>query len=351
MKIGILTASRTDNNGTDLQAMAMLNLFNRIGAKEVELIDYECKKIESSKHLLNIRSLRSIVYFPLTLCLHYKHKFFRKKYFRKSINKYNEVTIISAKYDKIVVGSDQIWNLSITGDDLTFFLPFEIPCLKKYSYAASIGREDIQSWEKEYQLSNKLREFKTVSVREESAVNTLSKIGINARYDLDPILMGSIEDWHLFIKNKRKRKYVLLYFLEARPSVLLDAKSYAQSKGLEVINICTTLKCYNGIKTYRCVGIEEWLNLVANAEIIYTSSYHCISFAILFNKPFCLVPLEKSIQSNSRMLDLVRRLALDKCVYSESYNHSMVINWNLVNERLTYLRTLSEQYVKSIIKD
>ena len=351
MKIGILTASRTNNNGTDLQAMAMLNLFNRIGAKEVELIDYECEKLESSKHLLNFRSLRSIVYFPLTLCLHYKHKLFRQNYFRKSLNKYNKETIISAKYDKIVVGSDQIWNLSITGGDLTFFLPFNIPGMKKYSYAASIGRDDIQSWEIEYQLSNKLRDFQTVSVREESAVNTLSRIGINARYDLDPILMGSIEDWHLFLKNKKRKKYVLLYFLEARPSVLLDAKRYAQSKGLEIINISKTLKCYNGVKTHRCVGIEEWLNFVANAEIIYTSSYHCVSFAILFNKPFCLVPKESSIQSNSRMLDLVRRLALDKCVYSESYDHSMVINWSLVNEKLKCLRTSSEQYVKTIIKD
>lgn len=350
MKIGILTASRTDNNGTDLQAMAMLNLFNRIGAKDVELIDYECEKLESSKHLLNIRSLRSIVYYPLTLCLHYKHKLFRQKYFRKSLNKYNKETIISAKYDKIVVGSDQIWNLSITGDDLTFFLPFNIPGMKKYSYAASIGRDDIQSWEIEYQLSNRLRDFQTVSVREESAVKTLASIGIDARYDLDPILMGSIEDWRLFIKNNRKKKYVLLYFLDSSPA-WLDAKRYAHSKGFEVINICTTLKCYSGIKTHRCVGIEEWLNFVANAEIIYTSSYHCVSFAILFNKPFCLVPKESSIQSNSRMLDLVRRLALDKCVYSESYDHSMVINWSLVNEKLKYLRTSSEQYVKTIIKD
>ena len=51
MRIGILTASRTDNNGTDLQALAMLNLFRRMGADNVELVDYECEKLESSKNL------------------------------------------------------------------------------------------------------------------------------------------------------------------------------------------------------------------------------------------------------------------------------------------------------------
>lgn len=51
MKIGILTASRTDNHGTDLQALAMQNLFRRMGAEDVEIIDYICKKIDTSTRI------------------------------------------------------------------------------------------------------------------------------------------------------------------------------------------------------------------------------------------------------------------------------------------------------------
>ncbi len=344
-----MTATRTDNNGTDLQALAMLNLFRRMGASDVELIDYECYNLESSKHLLKPLSLRKILYYPINLCLHYKHTHFRKQFLVKSATLYNKDTISLSKYDKIVVGSDQIWNLTITGGDLSFFLPFAGNGLQKYSYAASIGRDDINAWEKEYHLSEKLRDFKAVSVREESAIKTLSCLGINARYDLDPILMGSVDDWRPLLRFKRKKKYVLAYFLESCSPAWSDVKKYAVSNGLEVINISPALRIYAGMKTLRCVGVEDWLGFVANAEMIFTSSYHCLSFAILFNKKICLVPIDNSIQSNSRMIDLLYRVGMEKCIYNVPFDYRMTINWDAVNEKLEKLRRISCLYIKSII--
>ena len=351
MKIGILTATRTDNNGTDLQALAMLNLFKRMGVIDVELIDYECEGLESSKYLLNPLSLRSIAYYPIRLCLHRKHESFRDLYFIKSPNKYNKKTLATAQYDKIVVGSDQIWNLSITGRDLSFFLPFESPSLRKYSYAASIGKDDIRSWEEKYHLSDKLNDFQVVSVREESAIKTLSEIGVKARCDLDPILMGSREDWRKFLKKTREKKYLVIYYLDTHSPAWNDAKKIAQIKGWDVVNISPVIRYYHGVNTLRCAGVEEWLNLIANAEMVFTSSYHCLSFAILFNKAFCMVPIENSIQNNARMLDLIDRLGLDNWVYSSSYDFSLMINWEDVNEKINNLRRRSEKYIQSIINE
>ena len=50
MRIGILTASRSDNNGTDLQALAMLSIFRKTG-NAVELINYKCEKLENSRKI------------------------------------------------------------------------------------------------------------------------------------------------------------------------------------------------------------------------------------------------------------------------------------------------------------
>lgn len=350
MRIGILTATRTDNNGTDLQALAMLNMFKKLGADNVELIDYVCDKIESSKKILSVRSIKSLLYLPCKLCIHRKHEDFRNKFLVKSAMPFTKETICKCTYDKIVVGSDQIWNLNITGGDSSFYLPFKKDGLKKYSYAASIGKTDINDWNTKYKLYEKLKDFRTVSVREESAVEALRRIGIEAKFDLDPILMGDKKDWTPIMK-KRFGNYILLYLLDSNT----PAWEYAQQLGLkfgwQVINCNTTLRVYKGINTLRCVGVEEWVGLVSNAQAIFTSSYHCISFAILFNRHFCFVPLTKSPESNQRMLNLVSRLGLEDCVFSPEYSIDYKIDWDRVNKMLKRIRSNSERYVRSIIND
>lgn len=350
MRIGILTASRTDNNGTDLQALAMLNMFRRLGAKDVEIIDYVCDNLESGKYLLKPLSLKKLYYFPIKAFLHIKHNRFRKRQISKSQMKYSDCTLSSAHYDTIVVGSDQIWNLEITGYDLSFYLPFFGINIKKYSYAASIGKTDVREWENRFQLAEKLKHFECVSVREESAVEALKQIGVTARYDLDPILMGQYEDWNKFIHHTNKRKYILLYLLDNKSPAWDYAKKLAETKGWSVINCSPTPRHYGGVKTLRFVGVEKWIDLVANAQMIFTSSYHCISFAILFNRQFCLVPLQHSQQSNARMLNLVHRIGLDSCVFSSKYE-PILINWKDVNNNLETIKSRSEQYVKSIINN
>ena len=62
-------------------------------------------------------------------------------------------------YDAVVVGSDQIWNLDITGNDFNFFLPFD--GIKKYSYAASIGKKDIKQ---KLKYANKNRDLSGVKI-------------------------------------------------------------------------------------------------------------------------------------------------------------------------------------------
>ena len=227
---------------------------------------------------------------------------------------------------------------------------FDKQGFKKYSYAASLGRTDLSAWENKFKISSLLSDFQGVSVREESAVSALFEIGIKARHDLDPILMSDATDWQKFIAPKQEsEKYVLFYLLDSNCQAWEDAKLLAKKNGWRVINVSPALKIYRDIKTIRCAGIEEWLYYVANAEMIYTSSYHCLSFAILFNKPFCLVPLENAVQSNERMLDLVNRLGLSSRVYSPNSECSETIEWDVVNKTIKTFRLSSEKYVKKII--
>ena len=349
MKIGILTASRTDNNGTDLQALAMQNLFYRMGAKDVEIIDYICNKIDTSRCIkINAHNL---FYLPVILYNRYAHRKFRKLNFKKSEKTYNADNLHTVPYNTIVVGSDQIWNLDLTGNDLSFYLPFTNKNVKKYAYAASLGTAKTEKWEKKHHIKDLLCDFTEISVRETTGVNALSQIGIKSQHDLDPILMGRKEDWLQFITPAIRKRYILLYLVGYNPMAIEYAQILAKRKGLDVIMLNPGIKNWKGVKRYPFVSVEKWLNLIANADYVITNSYHGLSFAVLFHREFrlCLLPLAS--KNNSRMVDLLNALHLSENILRAKTDTFEPINWEIVDANLSKLVDRSEQYIKLIINN
>lgn len=349
MKIGILTASRTDNNGTDLQALAMQNLFQRLGATDVEIIDYVCDKIDT-KQPIQITP-RNLFYLFIILYNKYSHRKFRNKYFNKSKQTFDKSNIHKIPYDIIVVGSDQIWNLDLTGGDTSFFLPFTRDGLYKYSYAASLGVAKTEEWDQCYKIEELLNDFNKVSVRESSAIDALERIGVKSNSDLDPILMGSKEDWSKFIKPVKRRKYILIYLVSFNPNAIEYAQIQAKLKGLHVIMLNAGIKHWKGIEQRYFVSVEEWLSLMSNADLIITDSYHGLSFAVLFQRDFRLFLLSSFSTNNSRMIDLVEKLKLTEYIVNSQSIVNRPIDWSKVELSLKQLIFDSEQYVKSVINN
>ena len=345
MKIGILTASRTDNNGTDLQALAMQTLFQRFG-NDVELINYKCTKLENSRKVFYPHNLSGLLSIPYKIYRHHVHERFRKRFFKMSETEYDKNNLSTNEYDVVVVGSDQIWNLSITGNDLSFFLPYENRKQKKYSYAASLGRTDVIPWDEKYEIEKKLRDFDVVSVREDSGVHALAKIGISAQADLDPILMMTQSEWSLFtIPSKKHEKYILVYVVDQTREAVTFANNLAKKMGLIVICVDNPIKPLHGARVKRFVGVEEWIGLVRDADIIVTNSYHCLSFTFLFNRTFVWFELKDNKESNTRLLNLMINMTGSPC---EQWI-PISLNWEDVNRRLNNLRNRSMKTIERMV--
>lgn len=351
MKVGILTASRTDNNGTDLQSVAMMNLFKSFGV-DVCVINYCCKKIDTKKNCLFPLTIRKLVKFPINYYNKLSHRFFRKKTIGKRGKVLDIEDLAKGNFDVIVVGSDQIWNLKITGNDMGFFLPFRSPNLKKYSYAASLGVTDLSEWEEQSSISQYLKDFLGVSVREESGIEALKKIGIKARCDLDPILMGNASDWEkLFSKKFPQKPYLLYYSVEENIKAEEYAKNYAKENGLIFLQPSSRILPESGVKTKRFVSVEQWLTYVNNAKIVFTNSYHCLSFSVLLKKDMCVFLLKKSPQSNTRMTALLHRINLQDRIWEDNLvTQFKNIDWEGVEEILNIEREKSKKYIKSMIQ-
>lgn len=344
MKIGILTASRTDNNGTDLQALAMQWIFEEIGT-DAELINYKCDKLENSRKIFYPKSLRGLLQIPYRFFKHRGHEIFRDKYFHYS-EEYDSSNLAQNEYEVIVVGSDQIWNLVITGNDLSFFLPYDNKDQKKFSYAASIGRTDINEWEKNFQLSVFLKKFNVVSVREQSGVKALSQVGIEARNDLDPLLMVDSKKWLQIAESiKVERRFVFVYVVDRTTEAIAFAKEYAKKYNLEIIFYGNPIRPIKGVRIARYSNIGQWITYVKDAELVVTNSYHCLSFVMNFHKKFALFWLKNSLQSNTRLENLLCAVGIENCQDGEVYSP----NWTKVDELIAISRVDSLQYLRGMV--
>ena len=152
MQIGILTFHNSDNYGAVLQTTALYKKVKEINSN-VEVIDYICpnkvegyKTLNIGKHKSIKANMYSFLQFPFK---RYKRNLFDNeinKMYTLSKNKYFNNKQISRdykKWDKVICGSDQIWNHDNTKFDTTYLLDFIKEDNRKISYAASFGISNI----------------------------------------------------------------------------------------------------------------------------------------------------------------------------------------------------------------
>lgn len=357
-KIGILTFHRALNYGAVLQAYALEKKIRDLNKEnEVELIDYRCKKIENSRDImmkLKPFSLKNLIKACALICKVKKFNDFLKL-MNISKNEYNcnNLKELDKKYDKIIVGSDQVWNYALTDKDYTYLLNFSFKNEKKYSYAASIGLKNLDEERKKY--SEYLKKFNKISVRENESISILNEIGVDVDgVHLDPTLLLTGNEWikELSVKKECKEKYILVYNIPKPNKMLEVAEDLSKKTGYKIIYIPNGImpKSKNGKIVFP--NIRQFIKLFANAEFIITNSFHGTVFSIEFEKNF-LVELQESGKANARIETLLKTCKLENRILDINNNEEIFkeIDWNIVNEELSKVRNESEKYLMQVLDE
>ncbi len=303
--IGILTLARAMNYGALLQAYALKTVLSRVA--DAELIGYKSPHLERMYHA-----------FPRTprACLHAAVFAKRNRRFRAfmteiaSRDTYDAETLRQAPYKRLVVGSDQVWNLACTGGDLAFLL-LGMPQKKTYSYAASFGLCALPE-EQVPLFSRALAPMSVRSVREKSGVEICRRqLGLDAELALDPTLLLTAEDWRRFAEGadepKKRERYVLLYNLSSDARVREAARVLAAALGLPVYNLTVSMRDRFGARRIREAGPREFVSLFASADFVVTDSFHGTAFSLNFGVPFYSFA-ENAL--SSRITDLLATVGL-----------------------------------------
>lgn len=319
MRIGIITFSYTDNVGSALQTFALQTIISKICSEkfsdyEVEIINYEKKSwlgnyVPSFKHFLNNPYCYVIRFLILTRV--YLFNRFQRKYLKFGTkHRIKDRTILlnlNHKYDCFVAGSDQIWNISISRVDYSYFLDFVNDYKLKIAYAPSFGGDSIQVEHRSH-IVKLLKRFDSLSSRESMGVSLIKELTQrNASLVLDPTLLFSKEEWKLMLpfKESASPKYILLYLRDHLPTIAIDfAEKLSQKTGLKILKIHGTTKgrCY-----WHVVGPKEWLSLLTSAEYVITNSFHAVIFSINFHKNFYV----DANQNTSRITSILKMTRLE----------------------------------------
>ena len=198
-------------------------------------------------------------------------------------------------FDCYICVTDVIWkNMPNYGFDKGFFLACKsMEGKKKIAYSASRG--PFYGWSDEVvrEFLGYIEPFDFISVREPSLKEHIESISDKkVEVVLDPVFLQDKEFYHKLAIPPKEKNYVLIYdVMEKATDTIVNAVRFAEARGLKVIQLSDRPEnAYIPAGTYHEVkyglGIEEWLGYIENADYIFTNSFHCCCFSMIFEKEF-----------------------------------------------------------------
>lgn len=255
-----------------------------------------------------------------------------------------------SEYYAFICGSDQIWNplgFIQRGYKFLSFAPVE----KRIAYAPSFGINYIPAYNYGF-VKRGLKGMKAISVREkEGAEIVKTLIGKEVPVVLDPTFLLRKEEW---IKVEKKmslpEKYIVCFFLG---NVSDENKEAIERLRFGRHIICFPKEgCLDGLSdvSYKSVGPLEFLNVIHNADCVFTDSFHGVALTINYERNLVVFKRSHNQKFNqfSRIENILELTDNLHCIYEPSM--SVVRPLNTDYSRLNIARTESLCYLTNALK-
>ncbi|MBC9722801.1 MAG: polysaccharide pyruvyl transferase family protein [Lactobacillus sp.] len=355
-KNAILTFQGAPNYGAFLQAYALQTAASQFDPA-IEIIDYRAKFTKKHYDPYRIKNgyfkslLRIILYSSKERKRNNVFESYRLKYLNLTPEKVcTQVDLqnLCMNFTNIICGSDQIWNMTVTDGDLSYFLPFPLMETTKNSYAASMGNQEV---EKVDEIKNYLLDFENIGVREKDAAERLQKVlPIPVTATIDPTLLLSKQQWDDFAKEKvaTNESYILVYTVKQPKNLIKEAVKLGKKKGLKVIQI-TERKKKNGIVSVQNQSPCQFVSYFREASYVFTNSFHGSVFSLIYQKQFAIELDSLDGSRNNRTESLYKDLGIQLNFREELKDIDRQIDWKNIKEKLDKRREQSRLFLLEIL--
>lgn len=368
MKLALLSFHNAANYGAALQAYALQKFLTDKGY-DCEYINY-VNASRGHEYSMTWHIYDSLRHGKLTSAAAYlagspfltlrKVRFdkFYSQYLKKTKKVYRtsaEAVTLNGAYDRFIVGSDQVWNPACNGDDTAFLLDFVKNNRERISYSSSFGVATIDEQHRGAYKEN-LSAFHSLAVRESIGRDLIIELtGRDAQVVLDPVMLLTKEQWmQLVPDNQKKERFIFSYTnrdrqiadffktgykLEGRKHYILSRYTRPQ----DFINPTSRVKY--------CMSPQEFVSVIANADLVVSASFHCLAMSIILNRPFVAI-LTGDKGKDERPLNILRALDLECRILHSAMTVADVqapIDWESVNKKIEELKASSVAYLNKAI--
>ena len=357
MKVGILTLPLWNNYGGILQAYALRLAVERLGHNAV-FIDVKRDSLSVAEYGFKQakRWVRSTLFGGINKP--YYPSISEMKNISSNTRRFVEENMepssghiplsflpeFSKSLDAIIVGSDQVWRPEYCPNLDLYFLGFADTNLKKISYAASLGTDDWRfSFEETSRCGAHLRDFHSVSVREESAVGLLQQhMEVGAVQSCDPTLLLDAQDYltvaGIQSSGSSGGRGVFCYVLdpeETRMQGLFKIGSQLDFESFYVMPKTFDKNYSKSPEEYIFPPVESWIQAFQDSDFVVTDSFHGCVFSIIFNKPF--IAIANTDRGRARFESLLAIFNLEERLFDSVKNIDVEIlkkslDWEEINK-------------------
>ncbi len=371
LNIGIITYHSAYNYGSALQALATQLAIEKLDLGKPRIIDYRTKEQKRVYSLYRTRYGFKIFFEDLLLLPQHRKRQRRSRRFEKFFDTYMNLTEVAStgkeveqlfkKFDIIISGSDQIWNkyslelANMPWEDMDPYLLKGFSGIK-ISYASSIGN---MSDEEILKIKDSIEKFTSVSFREKSSAERIKKLTMCTPTEvLDPTFLITDKEWkELFCLKENKEQYLLFYGLGGLgylSKAIKALKPFCKKRKLKLKIVMPYAYLPfqgGGVEFCSDAGPVQLLELIMNAKLVVTNSYHGTILSVNFHKEFYSICTKGG--SEFRKIEILNKIGLeDRIVESveKIENYSKQINYSIIDNDLKDLRTNSLLYLEKAIK-
>lgn len=368
----LVTFHASQNHGSALQAFATQKLLNDFGYDNT-ILNFQMaaqKKYYSLYGGKGKMKLRQLAMIPLHKQRKSRQKnflSFQKNYFKmtEEYNTYEDLKKANlSKYDLFVSGSDQIWSDKIPEfvnsdkDYKDIYFGSFIKNIKKIAFATSTGEADVNYLRTQLKY---LKQYKHIAVREQSGKKLLSQLlNLNCQVVLDPTLLISRRRYNNFFKLDQPivdGKYIFLYCLQGVKAGKMWKKTlqqlYAKTQ-MKIIVVSPFFPIYGkNIINLNDAGPIDFLNLIYNADLVLTDSFHGTAYSINFRKNFFVYQSNKN--RDPRKKNLLNKFKLSDRMITSKNSQQIISSYNVdysaINKIIETKVNESRNVLKSFLED
>lgn len=369
-KTGILTFHNSHNCGSMLQALALQIKLEEFTGTQATIIDFSNEgqtdlysvfpKVHNIKGL--VKNLMFIPYYGKLKKQQSDYNEFMK-YFRmtaKHYSKNSELFSLNGEYDFWVCGSDQVWNTKCPDADDAYFLNF-VNQGEKIAYAPSLGGADIAKVAEDLdKYVAYLNSLDAISIREMNGKRWLERL-LNKEVPIiaDPTLLLTSEEWTKYQTPGRiiKEPYIFYYAFHYNKEQNDLVREISKRLGIKVVSMDVKTWIIRGLRRYDVelspeYGPSAFLNIVANADMILTRSFHGAVFSSLYKKKFWMLgKISTDPNKDDRAYSILKQLGLENreiTLESISGGRDILepIDYNAVTKKQEKMRDIAKKYIK-----